>query len=185
MKTLVSGNRYRMGSIIFSVALLSQCPRHQLRQQHIPLDSQGMGFFAGYLDLSEDGAQWRAEYCPDVRSGNGSRYEANASTWTRCRPDVSVMLWMACSRKPSSRLRRYGYSAGMGGIARMTMNSVEPQPTASFGSNWTKAVLPFSKQGVIRARRVSSFRKRAPDLNPRKTVSSGEYPVVGNAAISR
>ena len=52
-------------------------------------------------------------------------------------------------------------------MARITMNSVEPHPTVSSGSDWTKAVLPFSKQGVIRASNVSRLRKRVPDVNSR------------------
>ena len=92
---------------------------------------------------------------------------------------------MACSRNAVSRARRYVYSGGTGGTARNTMNSVDPQPTVSLGSDCTKAVLPFSRHGVIRANSVSPLRKRVPDLNSRKAGAPGLGPDMGRAAISR
>ena len=101
--------------------------------------------------------------------GTGSKCVASASVCTRCRPDVPVMLRMAWERKLWFRASKYVYSGEVGGIPRITMNSVEPHPVVSFGRQCTYAVFPFSKQGVIRARSVSPFLKRLPELNPRVT----------------
>ncbi len=52
------------------------------------------------------------------------------------------------------------------------MNSVEPKATAlSSGRNWTNPVLPFSRQGVMRAKSVSPFWNFAPLLPSRDSMS--------------
>src|ERR1039457_106680 len=81
------------------------------------------------------------------------------------------MLLIALSRNSDERARRYTNS-GVTVLERNTINSVEPKATSSsLGKHWTKAVFPFSRQGVIRANSVSPFLNFEPLLPARDSTS--------------
>ena len=66
----------------------------------------------------------------------------------------------------------------------MTMNSVDPQPVAFGSRKSTYAVLPFSKQGVIRATSVSPLMNLIPEPYGRSVTICGVCPDMGMFAMS-
>ena len=78
------------------------------------------------------------------------------------------MVWIASARKSGSLAMQYGSATEIPGFARITMNSVEPQPISDPRRSSTTAVFPFSRQGVIRARRVSRSLNLVPEVNSRR-----------------
>src|SRR5258706_6180378 len=101
----------------------------------------------------------------------------------RWRPEAPDMLFIATERTSSLRARQYTNS-GVRARERSTTNSVDPQATASaFGKNWTKPVLPFSRQGVMRANRVSPFWNFEPLLPMRDSMLAISIKSLARLAI--
>jgi len=100
-------------------------------------------------------------------------------------PEVPVILRSACARKPGSRAKGQLENRGIADRERITVNSVDPAPMTLSPRPNTCAVLPFSRQGVIRAKRVSPSLNLEPDLCILIAGLFATHPTVGSAAMSK